>query len=213
MKAALIRCILVNRFFTRPEIRGELFESIYTWSGSCSIRHLFQGAVRNARAGCYCRPRTLTALEVVQNILVDGVHILNYKPELGRGQAVLGLNYRLKFGAVTKVLDPKLKSAVDELLDIVADNLRAQMGRTSVTALARASRVSKGSIQRILGGSKGYAGQAKSAAQIDTLLRLAWHFQIPLQSFFTRQPDDRTAVVLGRYQSPHSPHPASLNRR
>lgn len=127
---------------------------------------------------------------------MNGCHVPDYKPELGPAQAGLGLGSRLRYPRMGKPLEMPLERAVDELLDIVAANLRTAIGTTPVTTVAKESGVSKGSIQRILGGSKGYANQTKTAAQIDTLLRLAWHFRVPFQSLFSDT--DRAAVVLGK---------------
>lgn len=98
-----------------------------------------------------------------------------------------------------KVTDRELERAIDSVLDTVAANLRELM-RTHIAAdnkpleLAKRTGLGKGTIQRVLGGSAGYGGQEKSAASVDTLMRLAWCFKVPVVSLFVRH--DTTSVVL-----------------
>jgi hypothetical protein len=110
-----------------------------------------------------------------------------------------------------KALDPDLGDAVDKTLDTVADNLKKLIVNRSVLSVAKESGVGRGSLQRILGGSQGYAGQTKSHAQLDTLIRLAWHFRIPISSLFVVK--DRASVLLSRVPESEDSPSRDLERR
>lgn len=149
---------------------------------------------------------------MIYNEIVNRVHTPECRPLLGLAQARLGLWRSLRYGPMPKTYDPELEKAVDKLLDIVADNVRRLVGARTVARLARESGVSKASVQRILGGSRGYANQKKSATQIDTLLRLAWYFDVPFVSLFSRR--DRSATVLSQYPDEAEEFPGhELERR
>lgn len=94
-----------------------------------------------------------------------------------------------------KVRDQVVEDGIDRLLDIVAVNVSALMQELTQQELAKRTGLGKGTIQRVLGGAKGYGGQKKSAAQIDTLFRIAWYFEIPFTQLFSQR--DKTNVVLG----------------
>jgi hypothetical protein len=49
-------------------------------------------------------------------------------------------------------------------------------------------------VQRVLGGSKGYGKQKKSAAQVDTLMKLAMYFRVSFTSLF--RATDRISIAL-----------------
>lgn len=193
------------------KICRQLFEVVDPRCNTHPRGNLLQRPVGNAGVLGDCRPLPFARIQLVDNEVMNGWHGTEYKPELGPVQAGLGLRPRLRYLRMGKPLDTSLEKAVDGLLDIVASNLKAAIGATPVTTVARESGVSKGSIQRILGGSKGYANQAKTAAQIDTLLRLAWHFRVPFQSLFADT--DRTAVVLGKSAHAYDIQRPDLERR
>ncbi len=105
-----------------------------------------------------------------------------------------------------KVTDPDLGGAIDAMHDTIAANVRAQMERrfemsgNKPKALARAAGLGVGTVQRVLGGSRGYANQAPTSPSIATLMRLAWLFEEPLTGFFV--PRDTRSVVLGLANPP-----------
>ena len=178
----------------RTKISRESFEVIDARRRADSGGNFLQCSVWHASSAGNRRPPALARLKLADNVVMNGTHSGEYRPELGPLQAGLGPRRRLRYGGMKKALDSSLESAIDTLLDVVAANVERLKGSTTVAKLARDSGVSKGSIQRILGGSKGYAGQKKSAAQVDTLMRLAWHFNVPFISLFHSR--DRRAVVL-----------------
>ena len=102
----------------------------------------------------------------------------------------------------SRFMDRTVEEAIDRLLDIVADNVRRLMsadtrlpGRNRPKELGAAAGGGKGTIQRILRGSaKGADDPAPNAAKIDTLLRLAWYFEIPVWKLLVAQ--DRMSRVL-----------------
>ena len=136
------------------------------------------------------------SLQSVKNVVVDRFHPAQYRPELGPAQAGLGPLGAVRSPIVkkSKGLDPKLMVAIDKMLDVVAENVRREIGDRPISQVVKESGVSKGSVQRILGGSRGYAGQEKSAAQVDTLLRLAWYLRTSFTGLFISH--DRTSTLL-----------------
>lgn len=114
-----------------------------------------------------------------------------------------------------RIQDIELERALDQLLDVIAANVEHQIRedtrlapRNRIQALAEKTGLGKGTIQRLLGGSRGYANQAKQSPRVATLLRLAWWFDVPLISFFSAR--DRKSRVLGDLLP--SPHEAVSER-
>lgn len=132
-----------------------------------------------------------------------------YKPILGQLQTGLGFGRGLKFPIVKKSIDRLTERAIDQMLDTVAENVIRRIGKRDLARVARESGVSRGSVQRIVGGSAGYAGQAKSAAQIDTLLRLARYFGVHITALFI--PYDLPTIV--REPPPEQVQTTELERR
>lgn len=95
--------------------------------------------------------------------------------------------------------DADIEEAIDALLDTIGANVRAYMedridASNKPLALAKKAGLGKGTVQRVLAGSKGHAGQAKSAAAIDTLVYLAAALDVPFGALFV--PRDRKSRLL-----------------
>lgn len=100
---------------------------------------------------------------------------------------------------MTKITDSELETITDQVLDRIAENVNAEMRkkipeRDRVKALSKRTGLGRGTIQRVLSGSKGYAGQKRSAARVDTLVAIAYELGVPLVSLFGA--NRRGAVVL-----------------
>ncbi len=145
---------------------------------------------------------TLLLLKALEDVIVDGVHGADSKPEFGLMQAGFGLHASLAYSCMaTKITDKKLEEAINEVLDRIAANTQALIdndpdlpAKNRINHLARRANIGKGTLRRILGGSGGTKTEAKSAAQIDTLMRLAWHYKIPCVQLL--EPHDPKSIVL-----------------
>lgn len=132
------------------------------------------------------------------------MHDGEYRPENGLTQARFGPASQLPFEGMDPRSEITVEQAIDQLLDTIAENVRALMdkhvdGKNKPKLLAEKAGIGKGTVQRVLAGSKGYGGQEKSAAAVDTLLRLAWFFEVPL-AMLLQPRRDKKSIVLG-------PHP------
>lgn len=139
-----------------------------------------------------------------------------YRPEFGLPQAVLGPTVSVAYRSVPKVIDKKLQAAIDELLDTVAENverfIEAAVAEGSLpkknrhNKLAAAAGLGKGTIKRILDGSHPPNHKPPTAAQIDTLLKLAWCLDVPFVDLFEQR--SKRAIV---FRAPSSPPPHEEN--
>lgn len=103
----------------------------------------------------------------------------------------------------------EIDEAIDALLDIIGTNVQALMEERIVAsnkplALAKKANLGKGTIQRIIAGSKGHAGQAKSAAGIDTLMYIAAALDVPFGALFIPR-DRKSRLLAGLEAAPSKP--------
>lgn len=115
-------------------------------------------------------------------------------PETGRA-----LSYVSPMGKRRR--DPEIEAAVDVLLDTVAANVKFYMedriqASNLPATLAKRAGLGKGTIQRVLGGSRGYGGQKRSAAALDTLVYIAAALDVPLSAMFSAR-DRKSRLLAG----------------
>lgn len=108
--------------------------------------------------------------------------------------------------------DPDVEEAINTILDTIAANVADYMehrieASNKPLALAKRAHLGKGTIQRILGGSKGYGGQERSAAAIDTLMYIAAALDIPFGALFV--PRDRKSRLLAGLEGASGKLPSS----
>lgn len=112
--------------------------------------------------------------------------------------------------------DRRFRRELEELLDDIAANLERLMRSSErltpanrVQSLADQTGLGKGTIQRILGGSRGYGGQDPQSPRVATLMCLAWFFDVSPLTFFYAQ--DRKSRALAR-DLPPSPNDSVSER-
>ena len=133
---------------------------------------------------------------------MDALHETYPRPIFGLRQVPeTGLSIGYRFAMGRRRRDPEIESAVDVLLDTVAANVKYYMDErvdspNRVAALAKRAGLGKGTIQRVLGGSKGYAGQKRSAAALDTIVYIAAALELPLAALFASR-DRKSRLLAG----------------
>ncbi len=103
-------------------------------------------------------------------------------------------------------MPPEAEKAIELLLDVVADNIDSLLEKElpkprsnkDLIKFAASVGTSRTTLQRILRGSKQAKRELPTPASIDTLMRLALHFRVPVWELL--KPRGKKAAIFEAFQ-------------
>ena len=184
------------------KVGSQPFQRVDARRAGIAARDLLQSAKGNPGGAGDRREPPAFIGEAAPDKFEDGFHSEpDSKPVFGFSQGPdSGSRSAYAASMTRKITDRELQDAINALHDTIGANVRAEMerhfeGGDKTKLLGKASGLGKGTVQRVIAGSKGYGREAPTSARVETLMRLAWYFRVPVTTFFV--PRDTRSIVLG----------------